>query len=117
MQRIQTDSELHDRLNQCLQKLSPPLLQLVLDFVEFLLAQPDRFQGLLQNGTPGLTQEPEQLTPQMNGRNLEQDNQEHPLLEFVGAWQGDDGPQCLETVYSTRSRSCLVVTDGTVEDR
>jgi hypothetical protein len=27
------------------------------------------------------------------------------LLQFAGKWQGDDGQECLEMVYATRSRA------------
>ena len=40
-------AELHDRLNQRLEALSPPLLQIVLDFVEFLLGQQQRIGAVL----------------------------------------------------------------------
>lgn len=40
-------AELHDRLNQRLEALSPPLLQMVLDFVEFLLGQQQRIGAVL----------------------------------------------------------------------
>ncbi|MGA1356356.1 MAG: hypothetical protein ACO35Q_06715 [Prochlorothrix sp.] len=38
-------TDLHDRLNQGLAALSPPLLQMVLDFVEFLLGQQQRLEA------------------------------------------------------------------------
>ncbi|WP_353258108.1 hypothetical protein [Prochlorothrix hollandica] len=48
---MQTTSDLHDRLHQRLQELSPPLLQMVLDFVEFLLGQERQLQATLIQAT------------------------------------------------------------------
>ena len=94
---MQTSSDLSDRLSQRLQDLSPLLQPMVLEFVEFLLKQ----QQVLKD----LSEVSDRL--EENGQKQDPVTEKHPLLQFAGAWQGDDGPACLEMVYATRSRIAI----------
>ncbi|PMB52861.1 DUF2281 domain-containing protein [Fischerella thermalis CCMEE 5201] len=87
-----------EQITQELEKLSEPLLQEILDFVQFL--QTKQQQRILSPEQPQLQQ------------NLN-DNSQTPyrpasgrsLLRHAGTWAGDDFEECLQSVYATRGKA------------
>jgi Protein of unknown function (DUF2281) len=87
-----------EQITQELEKLPEPLLQEILDFVQFL--QTKQQQRILSPEQPQLQQNPN-------------DNSQAPyrpasfrsLLRHAGTWAGDDFEECLQSVYATRGQA------------
>jgi hypothetical protein len=74
-------------LIQEIETLSPDLLTEALDFIRFIKASRAREQIKLNNDVE---------------INTVKDSTAKNLLEFAGAWEGDDIRECLQLVHDTR---------------
>lgn len=72
-----------EQIAQELETLSEPLLQEVLDFVQFVQAKHQKIKPVTAEHT-------------LTGSTAED------LLEFVGSWEGEDIRECLELVHENR---------------
>ncbi|MEA5604111.1 DUF2281 domain-containing protein [Nostoc sp. UHCC 0252] len=81
-----------EQINQELEKLPEPLLQEILDFVQFLQAKHQT------NSISSDSQFAQMLTTEhtLTGSTAED------LLEFVGSWEGSDIRECLQLVHNSR---------------
>ncbi|MDZ8183973.1 MAG: DUF2281 domain-containing protein [Nostoc sp. ChiSLP02] len=81
-----------EQINQELEKLPEPLLQEILDFVQFL-------QVKHQTNSISSDSQPDQTL--IADRTLTGSTAED-LLEFVGTWEGSDIRECLQLVHDSR---------------
>ncbi|PHM06465.1 DUF2281 domain-containing protein [Nostoc sp. 'Peltigera malacea cyanobiont' DB3992] len=81
-----------EQINQELEKLPEPLLQEILDFVQFLQVKHEK------NSISSDTQPHQTLITEhtLTGSTAED------LLEFVGSWEGSDIRECLQLVHDSR---------------
>ncbi|QKQ74718.1 DUF2281 domain-containing protein [Nostoc sp. TCL240-02] len=81
-----------EQINQELEKLPEPLLQEILDFVQFLQVKHEK------NSISSDTQPDQTLITEhtLTGFTAED------LLEFVGSWEGSDIRECLQLVHDSR---------------
>ncbi|MHC5736646.1 DUF2281 domain-containing protein [Nostoc sp.] len=81
-----------EQINQELEKLPEPLLQEILDFVQFLQVKHQT------NSISSDTQPEQKLVTEhtLTGSTAED------LLEFVGSWEGSDIRECLQLVHDSR---------------
>ncbi|MBE9106794.1 DUF2281 domain-containing protein [Nostoc cf. edaphicum LEGE 07299] len=81
-----------EQINQELEKLTEPLLQEILDFVQFLQVEHQI------NSISSDSQSVQMLTTEhsLTGSTAED------LLEFVGSWEGSDIRECLQLVHDSR---------------
>jgi Protein of unknown function (DUF2281) len=81
-----------EQITQELEKLPEPLLQEILDFVQFVQ---DKHQ---QNGISAKKQPDQSLVAEhtLTGSTAQD------LLDFVGSWSGSDIRECLQLVHSSR---------------
>lgn len=81
-----------EQINQELEKLPEPLLQEILDFVQFLQVKHKK------NSLSSYTQPAQTVTTEhtLTGSTAED------LLEFVGSWEGSDIRECLQLVHDSR---------------
>ncbi|BDI16182.1 hypothetical protein ANSO36C_19840 [Nostoc cf. commune SO-36] len=81
-----------EQINQELEKLPEPLLQEILDFVQFLQVKHEK------NSISSDTQPAQTLITEhtLTGSTAED------LLEFVGSWEGSDIRECLQLVHDSR---------------
>ncbi|MEH1970622.1 DUF2281 domain-containing protein [Nostoc sp.] len=81
-----------EQINQELEKLPEPLLQEILDFVQFLQVKHEK------NSISSDTQLDQTLIKEhtLTGSTAED------LLEFVGSWEGSDIRECLQLVHDSR---------------
>ncbi|MBE9001950.1 DUF2281 domain-containing protein [Nostoc sp. LEGE 12447] len=81
-----------EQINQELEKLPEPLLQEILDFVQFLQAKHQT------HNISSDSQSAQMLTTEhtLTGSTAED------LLEFVGSWAGSDIRECLQLVHDSR---------------
>ncbi|MDZ8069180.1 MAG: DUF2281 domain-containing protein [Nostoc sp. DedQUE08] len=81
-----------EQINQELEKLSEPLLQEILDFVQFLQVKHEK------NSISSDSQSAQTLITEhsLTGSTAED------LLEFVGSWEGSDIRECLQLVHDSR---------------
>jgi hypothetical protein len=77
-----------EQINQELEKLPEPVLQEILDFIQFLQAKHQSVN----------TQVSQPLIAEHNFTNSTADD----LLEFVGSWEGSDIRECLQLVHENR---------------
>ncbi|WP_414576280.1 DUF2281 domain-containing protein [Anabaena sp. CCY 9402-a] len=81
-----------EQITQELEKLPEPLLQEILDFVQFLQTKHQQTDICVNKQTE------EALIPENNlTGSTAQD-----LLEFVGSWSGSDIRECLQLVHDSR---------------
>ncbi|MEH2190653.1 MAG: DUF2281 domain-containing protein [Nostoc sp.] len=81
-----------EQINQELQKLPEPLLQEILDFVQFLQVKHEK-SSISLDSQPAQTVTTEHT---LTGSTAEY------LLEFVGSWEGSDIRECLQLVHDSR---------------
>lgn len=89
---------LRHQINQWLDQLSPEHLALVANFVDFLNQK--QIQGFIisQNNLTEVVQtKKRESIPNTLGSTL------GDMLEFAGAWEGDDLRECLEFVRENRA--------------
>jgi hypothetical protein len=86
---------LKEILIQELETASDEVLSETINFVQFLKTKPSESQAV----THLLNTNTDEQTPPEKKCTV------GDLLQFAGEWQGDDGQECLEMVYATRSRS------------
>jgi len=87
-----------EQITQELEKLSEPLLQEILDFVQFL--QTKQQQRILSPEQPQLQQNLND-----NSQTLYRPASGRSLLRHAGTWAGDDFEECLQSVYATRGKA------------
>ncbi|MBD2353692.1 DUF2281 domain-containing protein [Tolypothrix sp. FACHB-123] len=81
-----------EQITQELDKLPEPLLQEILDFIQFLQAKRQEV-SISSDNQPIQTLVPEHT---LTGSTAED------LLEFVGSWEGSDIRECLQLVHENR---------------
>ncbi|MEC4815968.1 MAG: DUF2281 domain-containing protein [Scytonema sp. PMC 1069.18] len=81
-----------EQITQEIEKLPEPLLQEILDFVQFL-------QAKHQQSVISANNQPSQ--PLVSEHTLTGSTAQD-LLEFVGSWEGSDIRECLQLVHSNR---------------
>ncbi|MBN3943693.1 DUF2281 domain-containing protein [Nostoc sp. NMS9] len=81
-----------EQINQELEKLPEPLLQEILDFVQFLQVKHEK-NSISSDSQPAQTLTTEHT---LTGSTAED------LLEFVGSWEGSDIKGCLQLVHDSR---------------
>ncbi|BAY07330.1 DUF2281 domain-containing protein [Calothrix sp. NIES-2098] len=81
-----------EQITQELDKLSEPLLQEILDFIQFLQAKRQEV-GISSDKQPAQTPTPEH---NLTGSTAQD------LLEFAGSWEGSDIRECLQLVHESR---------------
>lgn len=81
-----------EQINQELEKLPEPLLQEILDFVQFLQVKHEK-NSISSDSQPAQTLTTEHT---LTGSTAED------LLEFVGSWEGSDIRECLRLVNDSR---------------
>ncbi|QSJ18408.1 DUF2281 domain-containing protein [Nostoc sp. UHCC 0702] len=81
-----------EQINQELEKLLEPLLQEILEFVQFLQVK-HQINSISPDDQPAQTLTTEHT---LTGSNAED------LLEFAGIWEGSDIRECLQLVHDTR---------------
>lgn len=81
-----------EQINQELEKLPEPLLQEILDFVQFLQVKHEK-NSIYPDTQPAQTVAIEHT---LTGSTAED------LLEFVGSWEGSDIRECLQLVHDSR---------------
>jgi Protein of unknown function (DUF2281) len=86
------------QITQELEKLPEPLLQEILDFVQFL--QTKQQQRILSPEQPQLQQNPND-----NSQTPYRPASGRSLLRHAGTWAGDDFEECLQSVYATRGKA------------
>lgn len=87
-------TEIRQKLHQQIDQLPSDLLVLVSDFLEFVM-----FKRAKAN-------KPADVSPVLEaeaGEPILRGSTGADLVQFVGAWQGDDFETCLQAVYKTRS--------------
>ncbi|AUB43559.1 MAG: DUF2281 domain-containing protein [Nostoc sp.] len=87
-----------EQITQELEKLPEPLLQEILDFVQFL--QTKQQQRILSPEQPQLQQNPND-----NSQTPYRPASGRSLLRHAGTWAGDDFEECLQSVYATRGKA------------
>lgn len=87
-----------EQITQELEKLPEPLLQEILDFVQFL--QTKQQQRILSPEQPQLPQNPND-----NSQTPYRPASGRSLLRHAGTWAGDDFEECLQSVYATRGKA------------
>ncbi|MDZ8084316.1 DUF2281 domain-containing protein [Fischerella thermalis CCMEE 5330] len=87
-----------EQITQELEKLPEPLLQEILDFVQFL--QTKQQQRILSPEQPQLEQNPND-----NSQTSYRPASGRSLLRHAGTWAGDDFEECLQSVYATRGKA------------
>jgi Protein of unknown function (DUF2281) len=80
------------QITQELEKLPEPLLQEILDFVQFL--QTKQQQRILSPEQPQLQQNPND-----NSQTPYRPASGRSLLRHAGTWAGDDFEECLQSVF------------------
>ena len=80
-----------EQITQELEKLPEPLLQEILDFVQFIQVQ--RKISISENNQP--------VRPLISEHTLTGSTAQD-LLEFAGTWEGSDIRECLELVHESR---------------
>jgi hypothetical protein len=86
------------QITQELEKLPEPLLQEILDFVQFL--QTKQQQRILSPEQPQLEQNPND-----NSQTPYRPASGRSLLRHALTWAGDDFEECLQSVYATRGKA------------
>jgi hypothetical protein len=81
-----------EQITQELEKLPEPLLQEILDFVQFLQTKHQQI-GISTNNQPEQALVAEHTLTGSTAQDL---------LEFVGSWSGSDIRECLQLVHSSR---------------
>ncbi|RUR78786.1 DUF2281 domain-containing protein [Chlorogloeopsis fritschii PCC 9212] len=81
-----------EQITQELEKLPEPLLQEILDFVQFLQAKHQQLD-IPTNKQPEQTLIVEHTLTGSTAQDL---------LEFIGSWEGSDIRECLQLVHSSR---------------
>ncbi|OUL28177.1 DUF2281 domain-containing protein [Nostoc sp. 106C] len=81
-----------EQITQELEKLPEPLLQKILDFIQFLQAKRQEV-GISSDNQPAQTPIAEH---NLTGSTAQD------LLELVGSWEGSDIRKCLQLVYESR---------------
>jgi hypothetical protein len=87
-----------EQITQELEKLPEPLLQEILDFVQFL--QTKQQQQILSPEQPQLQQNPND-----NSQKPYRPASGRSILRHAGTWAGDDFEECLQSVYATRGQA------------
>ncbi|MBD2501417.1 DUF2281 domain-containing protein [Anabaena azotica] len=72
-----------EQITQELERLPEPLLQEILDFVQFIQAKHQKIKPVVAEHT-------------LTGSTAQD------LLEFVGSWEGSDIRECLQLVHESR---------------
>lgn len=94
--------ELRHQINQWLDQLSPEHLALVASFVDFLNQKQLQGVSILQNNLSEVVQSEIRESMPM-ATSSTQGSTLADLLEFAGAWEGDDLRECLELVHQSRA--------------
>ncbi|HIK06608.1 MAG TPA: DUF2281 domain-containing protein [Trichormus sp. M33_DOE_039] len=81
-----------EQITQELEKLPEPLLQEILDFVQFVQAKHQQTDISANNQPP----QPLIVEHTLTGSTAQD------LLEFVGSWSGSDIRECLQLVHESR---------------
>jgi sulfur carrier protein ThiS len=81
-----------EQINQELEKLPEPLLQELLDFVQFLQIKHQSVNISVNN----------QLSQSLIAEHTFTNSTAEDLLEFVGSWEGSDITECLQIVHESR---------------
>ncbi|RCJ36995.1 DUF2281 domain-containing protein [Nostoc minutum NIES-26] len=81
-----------EQITQELEKLPEPLLEEILDFVQFLQAK-HQTNSIFSENQPAQTLITEHTLTGSTAENL---------LEFVGSWEGSDIRECLQLVHDSR---------------
>lgn len=81
-----------EQITQELEKLPEPLLQEILDFVQFVQAKHQQ-TNISANNQPAQPLVPEHTLTGSTAQDL---------LEFMGSWSGSDIRECLQLVHSSR---------------
>ncbi|MFN6568891.1 DUF2281 domain-containing protein [Dendronalium sp. ChiSLP03b] len=81
-----------EQITQELEKLPEPLLEEILDFVQFLQAK-HQTNSIFSESQPAQTLITEHTLTGSTAENL---------LEFVGSWEGSDIRECLQLVHDSR---------------
>jgi Protein of unknown function (DUF2281) len=81
-----------EQITQELEKLPEPLLQEILDFIQFLQAKLQEVAISSDN----------QLAQTLIPEHTLTDSTAQDLLEFVGSWEGSDIRECLQLVHESR---------------
>ena len=81
-----------EQITQELEKLPEPLLQEILDFIQFLQATRQEI-GRYSDNQPD---QPLVVEHTLTGSTAQD------LLEFVGSWEGSDIRECLQLVHESR---------------
>ncbi|MBE9003469.1 DUF2281 domain-containing protein [Fortiea sp. LEGE XX443] len=81
-----------EQIKQEIEKIPEPLLQEILDFIQFLQAKHQPENISLNN----------QISQQIIAADTLTNSTAEDLLEFVGSWEGSDIRECLQLVHESR---------------
>ncbi|MBD2593163.1 DUF2281 domain-containing protein [Nostoc spongiaeforme FACHB-130] len=81
-----------EQINQELEKLPEPLLQEILDFIQFLQSK-NQLENISVNN---------QVSQPLKAEHNVTNSTAEDLLEFVGSWEGLDIRECLQLVHENR---------------
>jgi Protein of unknown function (DUF2281) len=81
-----------EQITQELEKLPEPLLQEILNFIQFLQAKRQEV-GISSNNQP---------VQSITAEDTLTGSTAQDLLEFVGSWEGSDIRECLQLVHESR---------------
>ena len=89
---------IQEQITKELEKLPEPLLQEILDFVQFLQTKQQQVIELPRNQQPQQNLNDNSQLPYRpaSGRSI---------LRHAGKWAGDDLEECLQSVYATRGKA------------
>lgn len=81
-----------EQINQEIEKLPEPLLQEILDFIQFLQSKHQLENISVKN----------QVAQPLTADHTLTNSTAEDLLEFVGSWEGSDIKECLQLVHENR---------------